>query len=213
MVWLAIDTSSQIATYALKVGEQIYTREQHGVATHAQTILTLINDLLKEAGIELKDISNIVVGRGPGSFTGLRVACAVVKGLAFVNHVAIYPVSNLALIAWIARKKYPKKTILSVIDARMQQVYWALYTPSNYAALEYVDSIAHINAPEHAFVLAGYNFHEYSYLIPPHWPIIAQEQINTYAVAMIEMCENNLITPVTVAQLEPVYVREQVTQG
>ncbi len=213
MVWLAIDTTTQIATYALKVGDKIYQKQQLGATTHAKTILSLITDLMHEAGVQLKDIQGIVVGRGPGSFTGLRVACAVVKGLAFPYDIPIYPVSNLALVAWSVRKKYPSACVLSLIDARMQQVYWAIYEKDVWHAEEHVDCVSKIKAPTKSFVLAGYHFHEYQALIPSTWSIIAEEHVEPDASMMIEMLASNLIDAVDVAALEPIYVREQITQG
>ncbi|HBB53020.1 MAG TPA: tRNA (adenosine(37)-N6)-threonylcarbamoyltransferase complex dimerization subunit type 1 TsaB [Legionellales bacterium] len=213
MVWLAIDTASDKASYALKVGDKLYTREKDGVTSHAKTILTLIEELLVEAGVELKDVQGIIVGRGPGSFTGLRVACAVVKGLALVHDIPIYPVSHLMLVTFMARKKYPHEAILSVIDARMQQVYWSYFPSNTWDAKEAVQCVSQIPSPQQSFVLAGYHFHEYQSLIPASWHIIAEMQLEIEASAMIEMFEAQLLKPVSAEQLEPVYVRDQVTQG
>lgn len=213
MVWLAIDTSTDCATFALKVGNQLYEREQAEVRTHAQTILLHIDELLKEAHIELQDLQGLLVGRGPGSFTGLRVACAVAKGLAFPHQLPIYPVSNLAWFAWMARSKYPNETILSVMDARMQQVYWALYPKDCWEAKEQVHEMANIPNPKGSFVLAGYHFHEYQAQIPKNWSIIAEMNIIPKAYAMIEMLEENLLQSTDALHFEPVYIRDHVTQG
>ena len=213
MVWLAIDTSTDGATFALKVGNKLFEREQAEVRTHAQTILTHIDALLKEAHVELKDLEGLLVGQGPGSFTGLRVACSVAKGLAFPHQIPIYPVSNLAWLTWMARAKYPNETILSVMDARMQQVYWALYPQGCWQSNAQVQAIADIPNPQGAFVLAGYHFHEYQAQIPKNWSLIAELNITPKAYAMIEMLEANLLQSTDALHFEPVYIRDQVTQG
>lgn len=213
MVWLAIDTSTDCATFALKVGDKLFEREQAEVRTHAQTILLHIESLLKEASVELQDLKGLIVGRGPGSFTGLRVASSVAKGLAFPHQIPIYPVSNLAWITWMARIQYPKHPILSVIDARMQQVYWSYYSKDCWESKEHVQAMADIPNSTEPFVLAGYHYHEYQAQIPNNWPIIAEMSIIPKAYAMIEMLEANLLQSTDVMHFEPVYIRDQVTQG
>jgi tRNA threonylcarbamoyladenosine biosynthesis protein TsaB len=213
MAWLAIDTATEKASYALKVGEKLYTREKMGVTTHAQTILSLIDELLVEANTDLKAVQGIFLGRGPGSFTGLRVACSVVKGLALVHNTPVYPVSNLCLLAFMARKKYPQQAVLTVIDARMQQVYWAFYPKESLQAQESVNGISEIQAPETSFVLAGYRFHEYQAFIPSSWHLIAEMELEISASTMFELHQQYPIAPMTARQIEPIYIRDQVTQG
>jgi tRNA threonylcarbamoyladenosine biosynthesis protein TsaB len=211
MPWLAIDTATDIASVAIKKDESVFCVEKEGVSSHAQTLLPLIQDLMHQAQISFSDLKGIVVGRGPGSFTGLRVACAIVKGLAFPLDLPIYPVSDLACIAWIAQKQRPYHPILAVMDARMQQVYWGLYSDPLSTSEECVGSLsdveAKINVP---IVLAGYQYESYRHLLST---VVAELVIKPDAVAMIEMVETGRITKISAELLEPTYVRNQVTQG
>ncbi len=93
---LAIDTSGPVGSLALGLGDSVLGREVLGDrGTHAQMILPAIRALMMQAGRELEDIDQIVVGSGPGSFTGVRVAAAVAKGLASALDRPLYAVSSL----------------------------------------------------------------------------------------------------------------------
>ena len=97
---LAFDTSTHRATIALKVNGRLETLSQDGVSTHAKNILPLIDSLIKKCNISFNALDGIVFGAGPGSFTGLRVACSVAKGLAYACDLPLYPVSTLLAIAY-----------------------------------------------------------------------------------------------------------------
>lgn len=211
MAWLAIDTATDIATVAIKNNESIFCIEKKGVSTHAQSLLPIIQDLMQQAHISFSDLKGIVVGRGPGSFTGLRVSCAMVKGLAFPFDLPIYPVSDLACIAWIAQKHHPKHPILAVMDARMQQVYWGFYEDPLLAQEEYVGCLSEVEEKIHTpVVLAGYQYESYRHLLST---VVDEYVIKPEAIAMIEMVETGRIAEISAELLEPTYVRNQVTQG
>jgi tRNA threonylcarbamoyladenosine biosynthesis protein TsaB len=212
--YLALDTSTDIASFALKLGDELYTTEQAGVATHAEKCLTHIETLLQQAGIDLGHLSGMIVGRGPGSFTGLRVACSVVKGLAYGQRVPIYPVSNLGLLAWQASLEAPNYPILSVMDARMQQVYWAYYAKPFAATLEHVSHMHQIKLPDaSSVILAGYNIQEMLQQLPTTITYIEYLDLKPKAQEMIRMVETGNIQAISAETLEPTYVRDQVTHG
>ena len=211
--YLAFDTSTDIASFALKYGHQVYTAEQVGVATHAEKCLGHIDNLLQQANITIADLSGIIIGRGPGSFTGLRVACAVAKGLAFVHDTPIYPISNLRLLAWQARQTQDSP-ILSVMDARMQQVYWAYYPHLFADVSEHVTAIADIQfLGPNTGILAGYNIQGMLSELPATLVDFQMMDVKPKANAMIEMVETGKIQAIEAWALEPTYVRDQVTHG
>lgn len=211
MPWLAIDTATDIASVAIKKNESVFYVEKQGVSTHAQTLLPVIQDLMQQANITFSDLKGIVVGRGPGSFTGLRVACAIVKGLAFPFDLPIYPVSDLACIAWIAQKHFPDHSILAVMDARMQQVYWGLFVDPFSPSEEHVGCLSEVEEKiQVPVVLAGYQYESYRHLIST---VIAEHEIKPDALSMMEMVETGRIPKISAELLEPTYVRDQVTQG
>lgn len=124
---LAIETSTELASAALMHGEATLVRESMGVQNHSQTILPLVQQLLREAGLGLKQCDAIAFGCGPGSFTGVRTACGIVQGLAFGAGLPVVPVVTLQAMAEACRSQHDATEVLSVLDARMGEVYWAQY--------------------------------------------------------------------------------------
>ncbi|MCH8619092.1 tRNA (adenosine(37)-N6)-threonylcarbamoyltransferase complex dimerization subunit type 1 TsaB [Undibacterium sp. TS12] len=124
---LAIETSTELATAALLTDERILIRELNGVQTHSQGILPAIQSLLMEAGIRLRDCDAIAFGCGPGAFTGIRTACGIVQGLAYGADLAVLPVVSLLAMAQAAREQSQAEQFVCILDARMNEVYWAQY--------------------------------------------------------------------------------------
>ena len=88
---LAIDTTTKKASVALKVQDKIIIKEIDNEITHSEKLLPLLDSVLKEANLMLKDIDLFVCVQGPGSFTGLRIGIATIKALAKVTQKPIYP--------------------------------------------------------------------------------------------------------------------------
>lgn len=124
---LAIETSADLASAALLQDGGMLVRESAGVQTHSQTILPLVQELLREAGMSLKQCDALAFGCGPGSFTGVRTACGIVQGLAFGADLPVVPVVTLQAMAEACRSECGALDVLSVLDARMGEVYWAQY--------------------------------------------------------------------------------------
>jgi tRNA threonylcarbamoyladenosine biosynthesis protein TsaB len=125
---LAIETSSELASCALLRGETVISRVSEGVRTHSQSILPMVQELLAEAGIGLKDCDAIAFGSGPGSFTGVRTACGIAQGLAFGGGLPVVPVVTLDAMALACHQQHGAGEVLAVLDARMGEVYWAQYS-------------------------------------------------------------------------------------
>jgi len=96
---LAIDTSSVACSVALQIGGATTERHEELPREHTRLLVPMIEALLKESSVELKDLDAIVLGNGPGSFIGMRIAASVAQGLAFGAGLNIVPVSSLAAIA------------------------------------------------------------------------------------------------------------------
>jgi tRNA threonylcarbamoyladenosine biosynthesis protein TsaB len=129
---LAIETSSELASCALfnsdaGAAAPAISRETAGVRTHSQSVLPMVQELLREAGIKLADVDAIAFGAGPGSFTGVRTACGVAQGLAFGAGLPVLPLVTLAAMAEACRARTGATEVLAVLDARMGEVYWAQY--------------------------------------------------------------------------------------
>ena len=124
---LAIETSSEVASCALKNGDHVIARSTSGVRTHSQSVLPMVQELLREAGLRLADCDAIAFGAGPGSFTGVRTACGVAQGLAFGANLPVLPLVTLEAMAEACRARTGAAEVLAVLDARMGEVYWAQY--------------------------------------------------------------------------------------
>lgn len=127
---LALDTATQACSAAILVEDKIYFRFEETQRAHTHLILPMIDALLTEAKLSLSDLHAIAVGRGPGSFTGVRIAISVAQGLAFALKLPVYPISTLAALAWQIRANKcadENITVIPALDARMSEVYTALY--------------------------------------------------------------------------------------
>lgn len=124
---LAIETSSELASVALLHQGGIISHEAAGVNTHSQTILPMAQAALAQAGISLAQCDAVAFGAGPGSFTGVRTACGVAQGLAFGLDLPVVPVMTLLAMAQSCREACGSDNVLVVLDARMDEVYWAQY--------------------------------------------------------------------------------------
>jgi tRNA threonylcarbamoyladenosine biosynthesis protein TsaB len=119
---LALDTSTEACSVALLADGHTCDRFELGVQ-HSLRILAMIDEVLAEAAFALADLDALAFGRGPGSFTGLRIGAGVIQGLAFGAGLPVVPVSSLAAMAQGQRQS----RVLAAFDARMSQVYWGAY--------------------------------------------------------------------------------------
>ena len=127
---LAIETATQNCSAALMCGDVIYELSEIAGHSHAEMILPMIDSLLSKHEISIAHIDVLAFGRGPGSFSGIRIATAIAQGLAFGAQRPVVPVSSLVALAAAAYRMYKAANIMACLDARMGQVYWCAYTAS-----------------------------------------------------------------------------------
>lgn len=122
---LALDTCTEACSVALLHNNAVLARDEIASRAHTQRILPLVDEVLSEAGLRLNQVDALVFGRGPGSFTGVRIATGIVQGLALGADLPIVPVSNLTAMAQAALAQTGAQQVLAAIDARMQEVYFS----------------------------------------------------------------------------------------
>ena len=122
---LALDTSTEACSVALLYnGEKTYLNEL-AQRTHAKRILPMIDEILTDSGLKLNQLDALAFGRGPGSFTGVRVGAAIAQGLALGADLPVIPISNLTAMAQAAFELYQAENVAAAIDARMNEVYFS----------------------------------------------------------------------------------------
>lgn len=124
---LAFDTSTGWLSAALFDGQQALAIREHAGNGASERILPAIGELLAQDGSSLAGLDGIAYGAGPGSFTGVRIACGVAQGLAFGADLPLYAVSTLEAIAQGARRTHGWQRVVACLDARMREVYVAAY--------------------------------------------------------------------------------------
>ena len=126
MIILGIDTSTKCGSVGLISDEETFGEIRLNVnVTHSERLLTIIDNLLKLTKISLNDLTAITVTKGPGSFTGLRIASSVAKALAFSNQLPLLSCSTLEALA--CNINYSSYKICPILDAKRNEVYTALF--------------------------------------------------------------------------------------
>ncbi len=118
---LAIETSTECCSVALSRNGETVSRSEVAPRRHAELLLPMCDEVLAEAGVSRRQLDAIAVGRGPGAFTGVRLAISAAQGMALALDLPVIPVSSLAALALDAPDD--SRLILAVIDARMGEIY------------------------------------------------------------------------------------------
>ncbi len=214
---LAFDTSTESLTVALAwqaaTGPQQRAHRGEGGRESSAALIPLALGLLREAGVPLAGLDALVFGAGPGSFTGLRTACAVAQGLAFGAGLPVLPVETLLAVAEEARHLRGATRVLALLDARMDEVYCAAYEFDG-QGWQRQGEIA-LGKPEAVtlpagYVLAGNAFAAYGDRLPTGERIDALPN----AAALLRLAPALIARGACVPadQALPVYVRDKVAQ-
>ncbi|MDQ2077171.1 tRNA (adenosine(37)-N6)-threonylcarbamoyltransferase complex dimerization subunit type 1 TsaB [Marinimicrobium sp. ABcell2] len=221
---LAIDTSTDACSVALSANGTVTGLFELAAKSHTQRLLPMVEELLHQCHCGLENLDAIAFGRGPGSFTGLRIGLGVVQGLAFARRLPVIPVSTLAAMAagyWRRNPDAAVRPVLTSLDARMNEVYWSVYracsgqqTPEQVIEEQVISpasAASAMNDWEEAFDGIGQGWH-YDELrsLDPHtieqacYP--AAEDIARLAVEAFTRGE-----AVPVQEARPVYLRDTVS--
>jgi tRNA threonylcarbamoyladenosine biosynthesis protein TsaB len=218
---LAVETSAEACSVALYAGGEVREYFEHAPMRHAELLLPAVESLLSEAKLALSGLRGIAFGRGPGSFTSLRIGIGVVQGLAWGAGLGVVPVSSLAAAAQAAidERTEPGSRIFVAMDARMGEVYAAPFRLREDGLVqpdgpERVCPPGSLDLPEEAgFIAVGNGFERFEALQralgqasrsrPDVWPS---------AAAVCRLARNWLSgnEPLPPAAAQPVYLRDEV---
>jgi tRNA threonylcarbamoyladenosine biosynthesis protein TsaB len=151
MNFLAIETSTEACSVALVHGEMVIARSEIAPRRHAELVLPMADELLAESGLQREALDGIAVGRGPGAFTGVRLGVSLAQGMALALGIPVVTVSSLQALALEAPED--DAAILSIIDARMGEIYVAAWRREDDGSVtlidrERVDTAAALVVPE-----------------------------------------------------------------
>lgn len=127
MWMLALDSSTEWCSVAVGDGRHWHARDEHAGQAHSERLLPMVRAVLAEAELALAQLDGIAFGAGPGSFTGIRIGCGVAQGLALGAQRPVVAVPTLEALAQEARRKHGWRTVVSCLDARMREIYAAMY--------------------------------------------------------------------------------------
>ncbi|MFQ2093200.1 tRNA (adenosine(37)-N6)-threonylcarbamoyltransferase complex dimerization subunit type 1 TsaB [Aeromonas taiwanensis] len=219
---LAVDTATEACSAALMVGDKVFSRWEEAPRDHTRKILPMVQAVLEEAGLSLEQLDAIAFGRGPGSFTGVRIGISVAQGLAFGAGVPLIGISTLAAMAQGAHRLDGAERVLAAIDARMDEVYFGHYEQvAGQMQLVGEEVVSHPDALVEArgklagrVTCVGTGFETYGESLNGLADELVTSQVRfPAAVDMLPLARSAWLAgeAVPVEQATPVYLRDKVT--
>ncbi|MBS0286281.1 MAG: tRNA (adenosine(37)-N6)-threonylcarbamoyltransferase complex dimerization subunit type 1 TsaB [Proteobacteria bacterium] len=220
---LAIETSGGACSAALITPNHTYTRFELTQKAHTQLLLPMVEALIKEANIELKSLDAIAVGRGPGSFTGVRIAVSAAQGLAYGLNIPVYAISTLAALSAQVDSSHHNALIIPAIDARMHEVYTCAFSGSQLLIPECLVKPQELLATvltdqttqDIIAIGSGWDayFEEITNNTTHNITHVSDKQVRALEVGLIaKKLMQNGISGVLAKDLLPVYIRDDVAQ-
>jgi tRNA threonylcarbamoyladenosine biosynthesis protein TsaB len=216
---LVFDASSSWCSAALNVNGMLYSAAEMQPRKHAQLILPMIEDLCQQGGIKPFELDGIAFGKGPGSFTGLRIAISVAQGLSLATGAKLYGISSLAALAWQGMKQQQVERVVAIMNAHMGEVFYGAYQKSEQGLVAVVeDALAKpeqvdLSKLEQSWVGAGDGF-QFKQELPPliNELFAIDEDIAPMAESMMDLAMTAWDQgEFTTAELQqPVYLRDTV---
>ncbi|MFQ3198848.1 MAG: tRNA threonylcarbamoyladenosine biosynthesis protein TsaB [Paraglaciecola sp.] len=221
---LVIDTATEACSVALEIDGELFHRFEICPQQHSQRLLPMIDEVLTQANISLDQLDYLGFGRGPGSFTGVRIATSMSQGLALGTGLPVVGVSTLAAMAQQALEQGQAQTVFSAIDARMSEVYFARYEAQN-GVVNLVDE-EQVLPPEEAHKLlafdgiaqgVGTGWAAYpqlmTELVAQETLIISKDILYPDARFMLPLVKQSIERGQTqeAGEIQPVYLRDKVT--
>ena len=148
MILLALDTSTDACSVALRVDDQLFIDHRVAAQQHGALVLPMIDALMSQAGLQASQLDALIYGHGPGSFTGVRIGVACAQGIALGADTGVVGVSTLQSIAQGVKREYGDTAVAVSVDARMDEVYFCQYALDENGLMQ-ASGVEQIGAPEH----------------------------------------------------------------
>lgn len=222
MKLLAAETATHACSAALYIDGQIAQRFEIAPQQHTRLILPMIDSLMNEAGLKPHQLDGLAFSRGPGSFTGVRIATGIIQGIAFGADLPVVPVSTLGALAQDFFNRNPENLAFTGMDARMDEIFWGVYEKNLHGFAQLIGEEAVTPASDIIFPqCAGVG-------IGSAWEVYSSELSSALAGLVLRYESDNLPQAAAIAQLGvlglqnnqgvaaenamPVYLRDKVAK-
>ncbi len=224
MKLLALDTSSPACSVALKAGDSLIWRHAEQAREHTRLIVPMIEEVLAEAGLAVAELDGIVLGNGPGSFIGMRIATSVAQGLAHGAGLRIVSLSSMLAVAAEVMENEGAKAVAVCQDAHMEEVYLGLYAAGAGGLPELVGAerlhdqsvISELELEPARFTAAGFGWQRYPRLLEANRPLLASVSAVSHPSARYLLANACLLAAsgagVDPQDVVPAYLRQTVAQ-
>ncbi|MGM0595326.1 MAG: tRNA (adenosine(37)-N6)-threonylcarbamoyltransferase complex dimerization subunit type 1 TsaB [Pseudomonadota bacterium] len=222
MKLLAIETATEACSVALHVDGEVREIFRMAPREHARRVLGMADELLADAGLKPVQLDALAFGRGPGAFTGVRIASGVVQGIAFAAELPVVPVSTLAALAQGGYRQYRFTQVAAALDARMDEIYWGAFIEED--GLMRASGGEQVCPAVESPLLAGRGWHG----VGSGWTAYAEALARRHGAAVVSYLGELFPHALDVAQLAvaaaergeavsaeqalPVYLRDRVVQ-
>ncbi|WP_171161900.1 tRNA (adenosine(37)-N6)-threonylcarbamoyltransferase complex dimerization subunit type 1 TsaB [Usitatibacter palustris] len=212
---LAIETSTELCSAAVLRGSELFVEETVAANRHSELLVPMVQRLLERSRLAVAQMNAIAFGQGPGSFTGIRIACGMAQGLAFGAERPVVPVPSLLALA----EQSNESRVIAAFDARMDEAYLAAYARSGDDWQEViapclVDRAALPSLPGRGWVATGSGFDRFDWLRTHYRDSIALRLENDLprAGSIARVAARRMARGESVAaeQAAPLYLRDKV---
>lgn len=221
---LAIDTATEQCSVAIYNNGEVISQQTLAPREHTQKVLPMVDELLAQSGLTLSQMDALAFGRGPGSFTGVRIGIGIAQGLAFGAELPMVGISNLQAMAQGAHRTQGAEKVCVAIDARMTEVYtgsyqyqgdnqWQLLLEEEVVAPEHLAENA-LLLSQAQMVIAGTGWTAYEEALAPIAQITTDSGILYPDAQDIVVLANEALKrgeTLSAEEAQPVYLRDKVT--
>ena len=224
MKLLALDTSSLACSVALQADDTLAWRHEERAREHTRLLVPMIEAVLAEAAIAVGDLDAIVLGNGPGSFIGMRIATSVAQGLAHGAGIRIVPVSSMLGVAAEVMATEGAGAVAVCQDAHMDEVYLGLYAAGAGGLPELVGAerlhdqsvISELELDSGRYTAAGFGWRRYPPLLESNRPLLASVSPVSHPSARYLLATGGALAAsgagVEPQDVVPAYLRQTVAQ-